>query len=210
MEPVQFVRELGRLNLENVFNPYSSRCPVHDLKDAPQRRSQVVLSLLEAASERDIEAMWIGRDFGHRGGRRTGLSLTDDVRFQKHLKRWGLSFPRPTRPPEVAEQTAKIVWQVLSQIELPLFLWNVFPLHPHKPDNPFSNRLHNSKERRIGEEFLAELILLLRPRRLIAIGNDAFCTASRLSSRQDVFNVRHPSHGGQIKFLREMHELYPR
>ena len=210
MEPVQFVRELERLSLEHVFNPYSGRCPVHDLIDAPQRRSQVLLSLLEAASAREIDAMWIGRDLGHRGGRRTGLSLTDDVHFQMHLKRWGLSFPRPTESPEVAEQTAKIVWRVLSQIELPVFLWNVFPLHPHKPDNPFSNRLHNSKERRIGEEFLAKLIHLLRPRRLIAIGNNAFYSTSLLCSQLDVLKVRHPSHGGQTEFLREMQELYPR
>ena len=209
MEPVQFVRELKGLSLENVFNPYSSRCPVHDLNDAPQRRSQILLSLLEAASDRKIDAMWIGRDLGHRGGRRTGLPLTDDVHFPMHLKRWGLSFPRPTKSTEVAEQTAKIVWQVLFQIELTVFLWNVFPLHPHQPDNPFSNRPHNSKERRIGEEFLAELVHLLKPRRLIAVGNDAFRTTSRLCSQRELVKVRHPGHGGQTKFLREMQELYP-
>ncbi len=102
------------------------------------------------------------------------------------------------------------MWRVLAQIELPVFLWNVFPLHPHKPDNPFSNRPHNSKERRIGEDFLAELVHLLGPRRLIAVGNDAFRTASRLCSQHEVIRVRHPSHGGQTQFLREMQELYPR
>ena len=168
------------------------------------------LSSHEVSLSIDFAAAWIGRDLGHRGGRRTGLALTDDVHFHMHLKRWELSFKRPTKSPVVAEQTAEIVWRVLSQIELPVFLWNVFPLHPHKPDNPFSNRRHNSKERRIGEEFLAELILLLRPRRLIAIGNDAFHTTSRLCSRRDVFRVRHPSYGGQAQFLRDMQELYPR
>ena len=208
MNPARFVEQLRGLSCENTFNPYSSRCPVCDLDDAPQRRSQILLSLLNAASDQDVDSVWIGRDLGHRGGRRTGLPLTDDVHFKMHVKRWGLSFERPTRSQVVAERTAAIVWGILSRIELSVFLWNVFPLHPHEPGSPFSNRPHNSTERRIGEEFLAELILLLRPRRLIAIGNDAFHTTRRLCSQRKVFQVRHPSYGGQVQFLREMQELY--
>ena len=210
MNPDRFVEQLRGLSFENVFNPYSSRCPVYDLGDAPQRRSQILLSLLNAASDRDVDSVWVGRDLGHRGGRRTGLSLTDDVHFHMHLRRWGVSFKRPTKSPVVAERTAEIVWRVLSQIELPIFLWNVFPLHPHEPNNSFSNRRHNAAERRTGEEFLSELIRLVRPRRLIAIGNDAFHTSSRLCFRHDVFQVRHPSYGGQVQFLTDIQELYPR
>ena len=209
MKPTKFMEKLRGLAFRDTFNPYSCRCPVHDLDDAPLRRSKILLAVLNVASGMEVDSLWIGRDLGHRGGRRTGLSLTDDVYFHMYLKRWGLSFKRPTKPPVVAEQTAEIVWRVLSQIETSVFLWNVFPLHPHEPGNPFSNRPHNSAERRIGEEFLAELILLLRPRRLIAIGTDAFRTTQRLCSRQKVFRVRHPSYGGQVQFLREMQELYP-
>ena len=66
----------------------------------------------------------------------------------------------------------------------------------------------NSVERNAGEELLSELIRLIEPRRLIAIGNNASDTAHRLSSRQEVFKVRHPSFGGQAQFLREVQELY--
>ena len=192
MKPARFVRELRGLSFEDAFNPYSNRCTVYDKEDAPERRSRILLSLLKATLDQDVDAVWVGRDLGHRGGRRTGLSFTDDVHFRMHLKRWGLSFKRPTKPPVVAEQTAGIVWHILSQIETSVFLWNVFPLHPHKPDNPFSNRRHNSVERNAGEELLSELIRLIEPRRLIAIGNDASDTAHRLSSRQEVFKVRQP------------------
>ena len=209
MNPSGFVEQLKQLRFDDTFNPYSSLCPVYDLGDAPQRRSEILVSLLNAASGQDVDSVWVGRDLGHRGGRRTGLPLTDDVHFKMHVRRWGLSFERPTRRQMVAERTAAIVWGILSRIDISVFLWNVFPLHPHEPGSPFSNRPHNSHERKIGEEFLSELIHLLKPRRLIAIGNDAFYTTRRLYSERQVFRVRHPSYGGQAQFLREMEQLYP-
>ena len=208
MERVQFVKGLRQLNFENTFNPYSNRCNIHDLDDAPRRRLQTLQSMLEAATGREIDSIWIGRDLGYRGGRRTGLALTDDVHIREHAERWELSIDRPTMGEVVAEQTAAVIWRVLSQVKVSVFLWNVFPLHPHEPGNPFSNRSHNSRERRAGEEFLFQLILLLKPYRLVAIGNDAARTARRLSDQHRVIQVRHPSYGGQTQFLAQMSELY--
>ena len=208
MTPVRFVKQLSMLNFENTFNPYSNLCAVHDLDNAPRYRSRALQSMLEAATEREIDSLWIGRDLGYRGGRRTGLALTDDVHVQAHAERWELSIDRPTMGEVVAEQTAAVIWRVLSQVKVSVFLWNVFPLHPHEPGNPFSNRSHNSRERRAGEEFLSQLILLLKPYRLVAIGNDAARTARRLSDQHRVIQVRHPSYGGQTQFLAQMSELY--
>ena len=201
MTPLQFVEALRDQSLENTFNPYSERCVRYDRIDAPHLRSQALRSMLERATEGEVECLWIGRDPGHRGGRRTGLAFTDDVHLHEHAERWGLSILRPTSGPIISERTAAVIWRALSRIESPVFLWNVFPLHPHRPGNPFSNRPHNAHERRIGEEFLDELIRLLRPRRLVAIGNDAAKAARRLADRREVMQVRHPSHGGQAKFL---------
>ena len=208
MTPAQYVDELSKLNFENTFNPYSNRCVVHDVDNAPQCRSQTLQSMLEAAIEREIDSIWIGRDLGYRGGRRTGLALTDDAHIHKHAERWKLSIERPTKGEIVVEQTASVIWRVLSQIHVSIFLWNVFPFHPHEPGKPFSNRSHNSRERRTGEEFLNQLLLLLKPRRLVAIGNDAARTAHRLSKRDKVIQVRHPSYGGQAQFFEQMNELY--
>ena len=208
MTPSQFVKELTGLNFKNTFNPYFDRCAIHDLDDAPLRRSQTLHSILEAATQREIDSLWIGRDLGYRGGRRTGLSLTDDVHIHIHAERWKLSIARPTKGEAVAERTAAVTWRVLSRIERSVFLWNVFPLHPHEPGNPFSNRSHNSRERKTGEEILSQLIHLIKPRRLIAIGNDAAGTARRLGSQRRVIQVRHPSHGGQTLFSAQMGELY--
>ena len=208
MTPFQFVEALSELSLENTFNPYSNRCNVHDMDDAPSLRLQTLQSMLDVATRRDIDSIWIGRDFGYRGGRRTGLAFTDDAHIHEHAKRWELTIQRPTKGEVIAERTAAVIWSVLSHIKASVFLWNVFPLHPHKPDNPFSNRSHNALERKIGEEFLAQLILLLKPCQLIAIGNDAARTGHRLSYQHKVIQVRHPSYGGQTQFLAQMCELY--
>ena len=97
---------------------------------------------------------------------------------------------------------------VLTLVTAPVFLWNVFPLHPHDADDPFSNRSHKSHERSAGEQVLSELIVMLRPRRLVAIGNDAVKTATRLAVSEEIVKVRHPSYGGQRDFIRQVGCLY--
>lgn len=208
MKPGDFVSALCDLEFEDTFNPYADRCPNHDAPGAPKTRTKVLAAILQAAIDVEIDAIWIGRDLGYRGGRRTGLALTDDVHIQAHAARWGIAAERPTKGQAVAERTAAVIWGVLERIDAPVFLWNVFPLHPHESDDPFTNRSHNSAERRAGEELLLQLIRLLQPRRLIAIGNDAAHVAHRMTGARDVVQVRHPSYGGQTQFIHQMQKLY--
>ena len=119
------------LDFENTFNPYSKRCAVYDLDDAPRRRAHALQAMLDAATRVEVDSIWIGRDLGYRGGRRTGLALTDDVHISTHAKRWGVTVERPTKGEALAERTAAVIWSVLSRVEASIFLWNVFPLHPH-------------------------------------------------------------------------------
>jgi uracil-DNA glycosylase len=208
VNPREFVEKLGAANFLDTFNPYGNRCPVHDLNDAPSKRSQTLRAILEAAARTEIDALWIGRDLGYRGGRRTGLALTDDAHIDAHTRRWGILAERTTKGAAVSERTAKVIWRVLSQIDASIFLWNVFPFHPHEPGNPFSNRAHNTHERNAGEDILSELVLILKPKRLIAIGNDAARTAYRVARTEVAFQVRHPSYGGQSEFVSGIQRLY--
>ena len=206
--PAQFVEEVSRLSFENSFNPYSDRCVVHDLDDAPRLRSQTLLRVLEIAADGDVDSMWVGRDLGYRGGRRTGIAFTDDVHIHEYARRWGISVRQSTSGDPYAERTATEVWRILSRIALPVFPWNVFPLHPHEPGDPFSNRPHNKCERKAGEQVLANAIDLVRPRRLVAIGKDAARVVSNMCAAREVVHVRHPSRGGQADFVSQMPKLY--
>lgn len=203
-----FVKELGNLAFENTFNPYSERCDVYDVYDAPRRRSTLLKKMLNAACEVEVDAVWIGRDLGYKGGRRTGLALTDDLHLCHHAGRWGVEVGRLTKGQAVPERTAAVIWSILGHIRSPIFLWNVFPLHPYEAGEPFSNRAHNSRERLAGEEVLRELVQLLNPKRIVAIGNDAQKAARRFNGQCEVLKVRHPSYGGQNIFLDQIRTIY--
>lgn len=207
MKPAIFLEALAAVHLDDVFNPYSDRCTVHDRFDAPQRRRANLLAVVEAASEAGVDSVWIARDLGYRGGRRTGLPLTDEVHLQAFSEIYGgLALSRATKGPPVAERTAAIIWKVLTKIRKPVFLWNIFPLHPFEPGDPLSNRCHTRAEREVFRDLLFCLLEMLQPKTVIAIGRDAHQSLMELSIDCDA--VRHPSYGGQSEFLQKMNELY--
>ncbi len=192
-----FVGKLQTLEFEDAFNPYADTCPYADLPDAPSIRSETLRAMIASAQSQDVQDMWIGRDLGYRGGRRTGLAFTDDATLPRHCDRWNVTVVQPT-------------YGALDAIQANLFLWNVFPLHPHEPGNPFSNpkRKRPWQEREAGKELLNELIRALQPQRLIAIGNDAHEAVLGLATGLEVHLVRHPSFGGTQLFLSSIRKLY--
>src|SRR6266536_949360 len=105
MTPNEFVSALSALDIPDAFNPYSERCPVHDRADAPKRRRANLRSFLEGALACETNTIWIARDLGYRGGRRTGVPLTDEVHleYMRCLFDAG-SLHRATRGPAVAER----------------------------------------------------------------------------------------------------------
>jgi hypothetical protein len=155
MRVESFIEALATMHLKDVFNPYTDRCEIYDKPNAPALRRTNLSEFLIAASIRPVDSIWIARDLGYRGGRRTGLPLTDEVHLPTFSQVFGgLKLHRATIGPPVAERTAAIVWRMLMCISVPVFLWNVFPFHPYLPGEPLSNRCHSARERRASESFL--------------------------------------------------------
>ncbi len=106
----------------------------------------------------------------------------------------------------MAERTAAIVWRMLTRVNEPVMLWNVFPFHPHDANDPMSNRCHSRSERELTWPLLEAHIEMLEPRQIIAIGRDAHLALEPLPL--PIHQVRHPSYGGQADFIRGIFDIY--
>lgn len=201
------IRRLTAYEGEAVFNPYRQVCESFDRRDAPKIRRANLKRMLEAVVACKARTIWIARDLGYRGGRRTGLALTDEAHLP-HAKRMLQSdaLALATKGSPMAERTATVIWDMLARINEPVMLWNVFPFHPHEPRNPMSNRGHTKTERAAARPFLLDLIDLVQPTKVVAIGRDAEKALTDLSV--PVYLARHPSYGGQSEFVAQMEAHY--
>ena len=204
----KFTQQLLDFEADTVFNPYSDTCPVFDKKNAHHVRRKNLWRLLNTLKNKPVDAIWIGRDLGYLGGRRTGLALTDESHLEAAGKLWGVKLDQATKGAAISERTAANIWNHMRLVNSHVFTWNVFPFHPHLPEKPFSNRSHTAKERDIGLAVLESLLHLLRPNKIVAIGNDAYQGALKLQAHHTVFKIRHPSYGGVKAFSQQISQLY--
>ncbi|MDX2287634.1 MAG: uracil-DNA glycosylase [Hyphomicrobiaceae bacterium] len=204
---MRLATELASIELENVFNPYRHVCEAHDAADAADVRFINLLGYLEGALERRPRTAWIGRDLGYRGGRRTGLPLTDEANLAALSACFGMGSARKaTRTGVVAERTAAEIWRVISRIEEPPFLWNAFPFHPYDAGDPLANRCHTRGEFGVCEDIFSTLLDAFEFECIYAIGNDAARALERFGVAFEC--VRHPSYGGQSTFRNQMASAY--
>ena len=207
VSPTSIMSTIHEWKFAHTFNPYVDCCKSFDKPYASKIRTRVLIEILDAAASVDLDAMWVGRDLGYRGGRRTGLALTDDLHYFDHLNRWGVIDERPTFGASLGERTARAVWSELNLVNDHIFLWNIFPLHPFPVNNVFENRRHTAAERRASKPLLAALLKLLKPRVVISIGRDATETLTKVGVK-GLYPVRHPSYGGEIEFRSQLTSLY--
>lgn len=202
-----FVTQLSEVSLRDVFNPYRDLCGYHDHSGSPTIRRLNLQLYLETAIACGADSVWLGRDCGYRGARRTGIALTDERHLEILEQHFGINgLVKATVGGSIKERTATEVWKVIREVNARVFLWNVFPFHPFETGNPMSNRRHTTREFNECSELLICLLELIKPKRIVALGADARNRASRLGLQFS--SVRHPSYGGQIEFADAIRELY--
>lgn len=159
---------------------------------ASQRRA-ALRRHLELVAHGDL--FLLGEAAGWRGARQSGVAFTSAHQV-------GL---RGTREP-----TATVIHESLTALGLSdrALLWNTFPLHPHKVDEPRTNRTPTAAEVQSTQGLIS---VAVRGRRVVCVGNVAARAFARVTG-QKVPNVdtaragapavvvRHPSYGGTAKF----------
>lgn len=152
---------------------------------------------------------------GYRGCRLTGVPVTSRKILLEGLPGVGIFGTQRgyTNPQDSGferirgEQSATIVWNALADLapgHAPL-IWNTFPFHPHKPDQPLTNRRPRKPEMTQGTDFLRHLLTIFAPRTIIAVGNVAHETLTGMDL--DCTKVRHPAQGGKHDFIAGMRAI---
>lgn len=189
---------------EYAFNQYSP----HDPNNAI-RRANLRLYLL-AMRERMPRTLLVMEAAGYRGGRLTGVPVTSRrVLLQgiPELDMFGVDkgfhdvndvgLERVN-----GEPSATIVWGMLAELGVTTFIWNTYPFHPHKAGEPLTNRTPRKSESGVGAYFLKRIINLWQFDQIVAVGNIAFDSLTKLGIT--CLKVRHPSRGGKNEFVAGM------
>ena len=189
----------------NSTNPFDST------RSGNAIRRRNLTRYLEQVSERDPSVLLVGEAPGYRGMRITGVPFTNTVILERGVPHFGLFGPEngysvPADLPGVAaEPTATVMWNTLVELDLLPLLWSAYPLHPHRPGQPLSNRKPSTAETAEWSWSWRALQELFSIRTVVAVGNVAYDSMAR--DGLTVPRVRHPAHGGKVLFEQGLREL---
>lgn len=163
---------------------------------------------LNAMLERRPRVLLVGEAPGYRGMRITGVPFTNRPIlagtaptgcFGLFGKDQGYMIPGDL-PGASAEPTATVMWDVLTRLDFLPLLWSAYPLHPHRPGQPRSNRTPSAADILAGGPFWQRLRDIFGVHQVVAVGNIAYRSLTSVADGVTIERVRHPSHGGKVEF----------
>ncbi|MQW92270.1 hypothetical protein GFH30_03450 [Acinetobacter wanghuae] len=205
------ISDLSKKQFTNTFNPYKDICDLYDVHTANKIRLENLKLYLEYFSTLDSIDLWIGRDLGYKGGRRTGIPFTSENNINSLNSKLNLNLQIVSKEKNLSsEVSANTIWTMYEKLPKNIFFWNIFPFHPYEKDNQQSNRKYNRLEEEFGIYILTKLINSLNISRIICIGNDSFESIKKLDIPDHMIqhHVRHPSYGGVNIFKNKISEIY--
>jgi uracil-DNA glycosylase len=189
-----------------LFNQYRDDDPELDVPGASALRRRNLAAYLDCFRG-PPEVMLCGEAPGPRGARFSGIAFTSEhqlVKGEVPFRGVRTSSPVVFKLPR-EEISGRVVWAETRRFFPRVFLWNAIPFHPFQERAPLSVRNPSAKELGSHEGLLGEVLGLVRPRRVVAVGRSAQRSLVRLGVDCDV--VRHPSFGGIQEFRRQVRRV---
>lgn len=197
---VKMLRETDTVG-SMLFNPYRDVCPYYDTPKAPDVRSLNLYYLLQKIN--NFDSILVGEAPGHLGCRKTGIAFTDNIMLPIAQYTYDAEkFQIATKNTYYKEASATFMWSVLTQLENPPLMWNIIPFHPHNINNQISNRTPNKNDYKISEKVINYFFNNTRFKKYYAIGRQSEKKLRKMGLNP--IYIRHPSHGGSVKFREGM------
>ena len=160
--------ELGRLRIGATFNQYAEAGP-DDVRQSGRARLANLRAYLAERAGADV--VCLGEAGGYQGMRWSGIAFTSE----RDLGALGGAVPADLRGPPMERAVGHDRPQGARGARAPerrVILWNTVPTHPHRPGEPLSNRRPTTAEIAAGAPIAMRLIELVRPRTVVAVGQD--------------------------------------
>lgn len=201
-----FVRAVAEPRLNGMFNPWGQDCTT-DIRPRGFLDRQVRLAWHLGLETPRVAV--IGEAPGYQGCRYSGVAFTSErLLIDGSIPRVPTTGRITTRPLPWSEPSATIVWRVLYELGLAesAVLWNAVPWHPIGSGGIHSNRPPTPVEAAAGLPFLESLLAIYPGTNVVAVGNTADASLSRLGVRHA--RIRHPANGGATKFRDGLRAIY--
>lgn len=193
-----------------LFNPWAEQCQHETPNNAALQRQERLARHLDC----EPVALLVGEAPGYQGCRYSGVSFTSEAQLIRG------SIPRmtPLAPKErlslrhrpFSEPSATIVWRTLEALRLEhrTVLWNAVQMHPHKLNQPWTNRTPTAAEIAIGIPALCLLCKAFPGVQIVAVGKKAKGILEDAGINY-LDAVRHPANGGATQFFNDVKRLAP-
>lgn len=185
--------------LDGLFNPWRDRCPHDADSNGPTRKLERLALHLDC----DPEFILAGEAPGYQGCRYSGIAFTSERLLGEGVipRIPALSERLSNRRLPFSEPSATIVWKTLYRLGIAerTILWNALQLHPHRPDELWSNRTPTPAEIGLGEPALRMLIAAFPKAKIIAVGKKSEGLLREMGI-PIAGAVRHPANGGATEF----------
>lgn len=214
-----FVKELEMYSGTHVFNPWRDVDLELDysMEAREIRQKNLIVYLLPRLGRASLFV--VAEAVGYQGGRFTGIAITCErmlLGYHKTIESKAVTeidllrtssvsselLKRTQREQGFNEPTDTVVWNAILEAGLDTYdvlLWNIFPFHPHKEQQPLTNRTPTEEEQRIGFSYTEQLLALHKQcggvaPLVVAVGQKSANTLATFGL--DAIGLRHPANGG--------------